>query len=99
MEFKTLEQIKEEVSKELLHPYRTWAENARFSNEDNICVLEDSGAIDEAMVRYAKQFKNSLSQLLVVISEGYVKSYEGGFEEWEKELAKVTEKCKLLVEI
>ena len=51
---KTIEEIKEEVSREFLHPYRTWLENSRFSNDDNISVLEDSGAIDEVVKRYAQ---------------------------------------------
>lgn len=51
---KTIEEIKEEVSREFLHPYRTWLENSRFSNDDNISVLEDSGAIDEVAERYAQ---------------------------------------------
>ena len=57
MEFKGIDQIKDEVAKEYLHPYRTWLENAKFSNDDNISVLEDSGAIDEVATRYAQQFQ------------------------------------------
>ncbi|MCY4781425.1 hypothetical protein ORI89_17330 [Sphingobacterium sp. UT-1RO-CII-1] len=66
---KTIEQIKEEVSKELLHPYRTWTENARFSSDDNISVLEDSGAIDEVMIRYASQFQKQNELLRERVAE------------------------------
>lgn len=59
---KTIEEIKEEVSREFLHPYRTWLENSRFSNDDNISVLEDSGAIDEVVKRYAQSQTQELKE-------------------------------------
>lgn len=94
MEFKTLEQTKEDMAR--LMGYTSWEECYDESYSTGKIIPQNIQ--DHISKNYAKQFKNSLSQLLVVISEGYVKSCEGGFEEWEKELAKVTGKCKLLVE-
>ena len=59
---KTIEEIKEEVSRYFLHPYRTWLENSRFSNDDNISVLEDYGAIDEVVKRYAQSQTQELQE-------------------------------------
>ena len=59
---KTIEEIKEEVAREFLSPFRTWLENSRFSNDDNISVLEDSGAIDEVVKRYAQSKTQELKE-------------------------------------
>lgn len=64
---KTIEEIKEEVSREFLHPYRTWLENSRSSNDDNISVLEDSGAIDEVAKRYAQSQTEKLEKHLDIV--------------------------------
>lgn len=66
---KTLEQIKEEVSSEFFNPKRTWSENSKFSDEDEICVLESSGAIDEVAKRYASQYQERINELEANLSK------------------------------
>ena len=60
---KTIEEIKEEVAREFFNPKRSWLENSKFSNDNDVCVLEDSGAIDEVAKRYAQQYIDANKEL------------------------------------
>lgn len=66
-EFKSIEEIKEQVARQFFNPYRTWEENARFANDDNVSVLEDSGAIDEVAKRYAQQYIDDNKELVEML--------------------------------